>query len=951
MILTQRLQNYFKLYLDKTFDVREGEIARTLFMTIYIFLIISSLLIVKPVATSLFLSNFGVEQLPYAFILVALAAAVISSLYAQALKTVLLKKIITRTLFLSIIALVVFWALIKFNILEGWALYLFYIWMAIFGVLSASQFWILANIIFNAREAKRLFSFIGAGAIAGGIFGGYLTTLLVPVLSSENLLLVSVLFLLLCVPLVNSVWNNNVKATQTKFQQKKRTINFGEHPIALISRSRHLTLLAGIVGVSVIASKLVDYQFNAIASAEIQDGDQLTAFFGFWFSTLNIISLLIQIFLTRRIVGVFGVGTSLLFLPGGIFISALTILFFPYLWSAVLLKISDGSLKQSINKSGIELLALPIPVNIKNQAKTFIDVFVDSLATGIGGVLLIVVVIGLNLDVRFISLIIAGLLIAWIYLALKIRHEYINSFRAKIDYEKETRGPTIDLKSESVIGGLIKVLIGGTEKQILYVLRMVKEIQNDRFLPHFEQLIKHPSSEVKLEVLRNIYFYKDADFKKEVTALLEDPDNELRVEVFQYLFRHSHRDRIKLIKKYLNDPGYKISSAALLAISLETKDNLHLKKTLGITNLLKEKLGNIDESAGIEEKNHVKSSLIKAVGISNTDSLYNYIEDSFKETSKDIVRAGIFAAGQSLHPKFVSSLIEFLADDEFKLDARKAILNYGNAIIKDLIDVLESPSSPIESKRNIPVILGSIGLQESLNLLFSNLNDEDLSIRNESLKALISLRKNFPHLKFNQKKIANIILAEAKIYLDTLAVFYTQINAEKKTHKKISGEKYNKIYDARKSLIDLLERRLDGNLERIFRLLGLKYPPDEMLSAYRSIQSSTPDLRINAVEFLDNMLDPGLKKIVIPIIETAMLETITERTISNFNLRIPSEYECLEMLLDGKDFRLKLATLYLIAQFGSKKYFDLVKRFAEHENEKIRYLAREALQNISQNGN
>ena len=214
MITSEEAKNYIRLFLNKTFDIREGEVTRSVFMMIYIFLIISSLLIVKPVATSLFLSNFGVEQLPYAFLLVALSAAVISTIYARALKNILLKKIIVGTLYLSITALLIFWALIKFNFLEGWALYLFYIWMSIFGVLSASQFWILANIIFNAREAKRLFSFIGAGAIGGGIFGGYLTTLLVPILSSENLLLVSVFFLLLCIPLANMLWNKNVKMTQ-----------------------------------------------------------------------------------------------------------------------------------------------------------------------------------------------------------------------------------------------------------------------------------------------------------------------------------------------------------------------------------------------------------------------------------------------------------------------------------------------------------------------------------------------------------------------------------------------------------------------------------------------------------------------------------------------------------------------------------------------------------------
>lgn len=75
-----------------------------------------------------------------------------------------------------------------FNLAEGWILYIFYVLVAIFAVISSSQFWIFANLIFNAREAKRLFGLIGAGAIAGGIFGGYLTNFLAPIIRSENLI-------------------------------------------------------------------------------------------------------------------------------------------------------------------------------------------------------------------------------------------------------------------------------------------------------------------------------------------------------------------------------------------------------------------------------------------------------------------------------------------------------------------------------------------------------------------------------------------------------------------------------------------------------------------------------------------------------------------------------------------------------------------------------------------
>jgi hypothetical protein len=41
------------------------------------------------------------------------------------------------------------------------------------GVIAAAQVWTLANYVLTTREAKRLFGFIGSGAISGNIVGGF----------------------------------------------------------------------------------------------------------------------------------------------------------------------------------------------------------------------------------------------------------------------------------------------------------------------------------------------------------------------------------------------------------------------------------------------------------------------------------------------------------------------------------------------------------------------------------------------------------------------------------------------------------------------------------------------------------------------------------------------------------------------------------------------------------
>ena len=207
----------------------------------------------------------------------------------------------------------------------------------------------------------------------------------------------------------------------------------GTNPIKLIRQSRHLTFLAAIVGISNVVAKLVDYQFSDMASAQITDQDKLTAFFGFWFSTFNVGALVIQLFATRFLLSRFGVGYSLLLLPISILLAVITSLIAPELLIAVIaMKMADGSFKQSINKSAMELLVLPINSEVKNKTKTFIDVFVDSLAAGFSGLLLIFVIKGLSLSGSAVSGLILVFSLLWILMVWNVSREYLLTFKRKI---------------------------------------------------------------------------------------------------------------------------------------------------------------------------------------------------------------------------------------------------------------------------------------------------------------------------------------------------------------------------------------------------------------------------------------------------------------------------------------------------------------------------------------
>lgn len=927
----ETISKAIKFLLSKFFDLREGEYKRAFLMQLNIFLIVSTLLIVKPSVNGLFIAKFGVENLPLAFVLVAIFATALSYFYSRKLIKISFLLLIRRTILLSVITLIVFGILLSFNILTSWVIYLFYIWVALFAVLSASQFWILANLVFNPREAKRLFGFIGAGAIAGGIFGGYLTSLLAPVIGSERLLFVSAALLWICIPLTKIVWRENLSGKNNPFKNKNKLKEIVESPFRLIRKSKHLSYLAGIIGVSVIVAKLVDYQFNAIASFKISDPDELTAFFGFWFSNFNLFSLLIQLFLTRRLVGVFGVGTSLFFLPAGILIGAVLTLFAPTLLAAIIIKMADGSLKQSINKSAVELLALPIPLSIKNKTKTFIDVFVDSVATGIGGLILILIVNAFQLSTSFISIIILAILGVWFFFAIKIRKEYIKSFQLNLKQNNQGKeNKKLNIGNESALNGLINVLEHGSESQILWVLLKSREKPNERLYLPILKMLKHPSGAVRADALRNLYFYRNKNITETVYKMISDPVQEVKISAFEYLLEHHPENRVELMQQFLIDPDYKVRGAALLSLAGELRDNQELKKQYELRQFVSEKIEALKTETNAEIKDFDTKILLETIGKGNMPGYFSFIENGLNQSNPEIVKQAILAAGLSMSPEFIDKLISFVADEQFSESAVHALAQYGVEIIAFLQTVLKDDTQ-IEIHRKIPEIVEHIESQSSVNFLFEMLDSEDFPIRNNALSSLTHIKTRYQFLHFDKKQVIKRILDESRILQDTLSILYLQTKLEESSINHDS-----KLSDARLSLIDLLERRLDGGLERIFRLLGLKFPIDEINSAYKSFQSSKTDIRISSIEFLDNLLDTRLKRILIPILETTILESLSEEALKNMNIDIPNEKECYTMLLQGNDIKIKLAVLYLLSQLKNPEYIPLINSYRNNPNQKVK---------------
>ena len=69
-------------------------------------------------------------------------------------------------------------------------------------------------------------------------------------------------------------------------------------------------------------------------------------------------------------------------------------------------------------------------------------------------------------------------------------------------------------------------------------------------------------------------------------------------------------------------------------------------------------------------------------------------------------------------------------------------------------------------------------------------------------------------------------------------------------------------------MLEALQHSMEQELERIFRLMALLLPQAGLHDAYVGVRSSNPIVRANALEFLDNVLKPELRQVLVPLLDS-----------------------------------------------------------------------------------
>lgn len=411
--------------LLKSVQVERHEVSALLWSFSYFFALLCSYYIIRPMRDEMGVLG-GVENLQWLFTgtLVAMTAAIplfgwVSSRFPR-------RRFLPYVYAFFILALLLFFLLMDDQHASPGVARAFFIWASVFNLFVVSVFWSFMTDIFANHQARRLFGFIAAGGTVGALAGPALTTLLVQPLGARNLLLVSALLLgwaIFCIARLSN-WSAS-RPTDHPRPDADRLLGGGIWDgIRLVIRSPYLL---GICLLMLLFTTLATFLYlmqAQIVRDAFTDSAQRTAVFAAIDLAVNGLTLLLQLFLTSRLIRWFGLASVLAIIPLLLSIGFTLLSMAPVLGVLLAVQVIRRAGNYAIMRPAREMLYVVLTREEKYKAKNLIDTLIYRSGDAVSA-WVYTAMRGLGMSLSGIALLAVPLALIWAGIAFSLGRQQV----------------------------------------------------------------------------------------------------------------------------------------------------------------------------------------------------------------------------------------------------------------------------------------------------------------------------------------------------------------------------------------------------------------------------------------------------------------------------------------------------------------------------------------------
>ena len=830
--------------LKKLFNINQGEGFPTLILFLHFFAYVAISITGSAARDAYFLNMVDRKYLPLMFLAVAIVLSIVIEIYSRLSKNKDLSTIVSGT---GIIFIATLFAIQK-N-LEGWVIPFLYVWKDVIDAIIITQFWLIASQVFDPRQAKRLFGLLGAGGALAAIIIGSSIKQFVSIFGSENLLFATMSFLLVVILMANLIRpyrniNEQKNSNSKKDSQKDEKKSF----------SPYLKSLAIIIGLAAVASRVVDYQFKITAVAAFPEQDDLVNFFGQYYAVTGIATMVIQLFITSRLLSRFGILVAILVLPTLFMTGAIGFLMSPVLAAVYISKFSDQVFRFTLHNASIQLLWIPVKNTIKNRLKPVIEGSIRASLEGVSGILIFLSITVFNVPIHYLSISIVLIAIYWINKSFTLKKLYVKELQSAIEKrELNFEELTLDIQDEAMVKTINEALKNNDESQQILALEMIKDIPLTPWKDSLNDLLNNGEITVKKEILSISFDDENIITNQTIIDLINNvPD--LETESIEIAGKRRLRKALPIIMDRIDSVNKEKQIIFAAAIRNIDPDSSNKEKEL-----LLDAFNTNDEnicSLAIRQMKNDKEIL-------PDDKLAEYLN----QESSMIRDAALSVAESRASTSLLPHIIQCLSDPRCAIPARSALQAYDDNVVVELL-IKHVQRQNVEKSLIIGVIrtIKNYPTKNSIDLLLSAISPKVPPIQSEAVDSLIHIARELS-LDENQIIITKKELIKTSRYAYEKIIALSQINE-----------------DEENQLLRYLLQNEVRKLIPVIMKLGILDKPETPIETYiQYVLNNETDKLPYVLEFFENIFSKEERRIVNSLIDNIPIEEKCEVAKNHFD--------------------------------------------------------------------
>ncbi len=371
--------------------VRAHEVGRLRAVMVSSFLLGVSLVFYYSASNAIFLTLYGVQKLPYVYIVNGFLVIAFGVGLAFLGRHVTFRTQTLTVNFVLAATILFLWAGVRTSGSHA-VIFVMMAWFRLLFIYTTLGLWELASRLFDIRQAKRLFSFVGLGVMLAAVAGGVLTPAIVAAVGTVNVLLLSAVFLGLYALSLSRILRD---VNETRRNAKR----YSRADLRHLARDRYTQTISGLQTFSVLTAYLVEYVFYEQASRYFPGEASLAGFLGTFFGGATLAMVLVTALLTGRLIASLGVRGTLFLMPLAMIVTSLAataygsvagidLVMFALVATAMF---ANQVLDKAVHTPAFVLLFQPIPRERRMPVRVMVEGWLGSVALILSGALLLFV--------------------------------------------------------------------------------------------------------------------------------------------------------------------------------------------------------------------------------------------------------------------------------------------------------------------------------------------------------------------------------------------------------------------------------------------------------------------------------------------------------------------------------------------------------------------------------